>query len=522
MLKTNELGQEFFAYGGDFGDTIGDGNFCINGLIFPDRQPKPGLEEVKKAQQFVKIELIDTSKGAFKIKNQYFFRTLDFAEINWILEASGERVSSGTIPIDGLSAGQSRDIEIPDLPGSYDEKEDYYLTISLLLKKQEKWAEAGHEIAFEQFFLSPKTVVEDFSYEGASIQMKETENEMTFSNEDFLVIFNKENGVLENYTKGGILLFKEGPKPNLWRAPTDNDRGAGFNPTASSQVGYWKKLMGLDSIENEVDQLSVNNEDDGKTLIIVEGELSNNKATFPYETIYTLYGNGYIKTDFNISPPKLFSSVAKMTFWGGLIMFVIMLGLVVLIWKKIRRVWIKILLLPLPSLVLLLSAGAFGYGLYDYFQMKPLAKIGMQLQLPNDQQQVMWYGRGTHENYPDRKTGAKMGLYTATVNELHVPYIRPQENGNRTDVQWLEVSNAANNGLRVEGDNFNFSAHNYTLENLSTATHTVDLQKTDFVTFNIDHRVSGVGGSSFMYNFKKEFLLKDGEYNYSFWIKPLE
>lgn len=522
LVKTNELGEEFFAYGGDFGDTIGNNNFCINGLIFPDRQPKPGLEEVKKVQQFVKFEEIDKAKGIYSIMNQYFFRDLNFSEIEWILEASGKKISSGIIPVEELLAGQSREIVIPNLPSNYDDGKDYYLTISLVLKGNQKWADVGYEIAFEQFLISAKTKVDVFSYSAVFIQMSETDSDITFNNKDFSVVFNKENGVLENYTQEGNLLFKEGPKPNLWRAPTDNDSGSGYNPTASSQVGYWKKLMGLDSIENGVIQYSVKMEEDSKALITVEGELSNNKASFPYKTTYTLFSNGNIKTDFNITPPRLFSAVAKMTFWGGLIMFIIMLGLVVLIWKKIRKVWVKVLLLPLSVLLVLISAGAFGYGLYDYFQMKPLAKIGMQLQLPSDNQKVQWYGRGIHENYPDRKTGAKMGVYSATVDELHVPYIRPQENGNRTDVQWLEISTAAKNGLRIEGDHLNFSAHNYSLANLSSATHTIDLKKADFVTLNIDHRVSGVGGSSFMYNFKENFLLKDSNYSYSFWIKPVE
>ena len=520
LVKTNELGEEFFAYGGDFGDTIGDYNFCINGLVFPDRQPKPGLEEVKKAQQFIKFEEIDKSKGIFKIRNQYFFRNLNFADMEWILEASGQRISSESIGVQGLPAGKSREIFIPDLPDSYDDRKDYYLTISLVLKEKQKWANPGHELAFEQFLLSPKTKMDELSYTGAPIQMKETDLDITFDNQDFSVVFNRKNGFLENYTHGGMLLFKEGPKPNLWRAPTDNDRGGTFNPMASSQVGYWKDLMSLDSIVIEVDQYSLKNEESGIATIKVEGKLKNNKVTFPFETTYTLYGNGYIKTDFSITPPRLFAGTAKMIFWGGLIILVILVGLVVLIWKKINRAWIKILLLPIPILLLLLSAGAFGYGLYDYFQMKPLAKIGMQLQLPNDQQQVKWYGRGIHENYPDRKTGAKFGVFSATVDDLHVPYIRPQENGNRTDVSWLEVSNNSGNGLRVEGEKFNFSAHNYSLENLSSAAHTIDLKTADVVTLNIDHKTSAVGGSSFMYNFKENYLLKDTKYSYSFWLKP--
>jgi hypothetical protein len=131
---------------------------------------------------------------------------------------------------------------------------------------------------------------------------------------------------------------------------------------------------------------------------------------------------------------------------------------------------------------------------------------------------VEWYGRGPHENYPDRKTGARLGIYRSSVEELYVPYVRPQENGNRTDVQWLEVGVPGNPGLRVTGDNLNFSVHNYTLDNLTAAKHTPDVKPADFVTLNVDYRTSALGGCSFSYNYIDEYLLTEGEYAYTFWL----
>ncbi len=176
----------------------------------------------------------------------------------------------------------------------------------------------------------------------------------------------------------------------------------------------------------------------------------------------------------------------------------------------------------IPFLLLLVSLAAFGYGLKDYFTMKPLAKVGMQLLLPQDAQNMEWYGRGPFENYPDRKTGSKMGLYSSTVDAQYVPYIRPQENGNKSDVQWVRISNSTGVGLVVEGDALNISAHNYSLENLTEADHTSDIKKAEVVTLNVDYKTSALGGSSFMYNFLEEYLLKDREYIYSFWLRPVE
>jgi beta-galactosidase len=150
---------------------------------------------------------------------------------------------------------------------------------------------------------------------------------------------------------------------------------------------------------------------------------------------------------------------------------------------------------------------------------KDMYRVGMQMKLPKEYDNVTWYGRGPHETYEDRKTGAKIGIYSSNVKKLVHNYMRPQENGNRTDVRWVEIRNSNGQGLRFEtgtvlgsnsssspfavdsspieqnsGTGFNFSAWPYSMEDLDAAKHIHELPKRDYITLNIDHRQNGVGG----------------------------
>ena len=520
LVKKDENGQEFYAYGGDFGDTIGDGNFCINGLIFPDRSPKPALEEVKKVQQFVKIKAVDLSAGKFQITNNYFYQDLSFAQIEWNLTESGKQIADGVIEMEALSPGESQNLNIPIQTSGFNNKNDYYLTFQVKLKTAQIWADQGHEIAREQFLLAQATRQNIIADKGSPFKKDESENGYTFSNEKFSVFLNKSTGLLEQYQLAGQLIFQQGPKPNLWRAPTDNERGAGFNPMVTSHGPYWKEI-GLDKLQNKVKDYTITEIAAEEVQIKITGALESDAISFPYETEYTVLGNGFIKVNQQLQRSKHFSGAGKMAFGGGLLGSLIFLSLLVLIWKKVRKRWLAALLSLLPVLLMVATLGALAYGLNNYFTRNPLAKVGVQIQLPNTFQHMSWYGRGPFENYPDRKSAALMGIHSATVEEQYIPYIRPQENGNKCDVQWVEMNDGNNRKLRIEGKQLNISAHNYTLDNLTAAEHTNDLKKADFVTLNIDYKTSGLGGSSFKYNFEEAFLLKEKDYAYSFWIKPL-
>ena len=520
LVKKDENGNEFYAYGGDFGDEIGDTNFCINGLIFPNREPHPALEEVKKVQQFVKFDAVDLKTATFNIINKYFHQNLDFTQLQWNLTASGESINTGSIAIANLKPGESQKVQIAINQNTFQKNKDYHLTLSLVLKDTLNWANAGHEVAWEQFTLAQAEKEPTIAATGNPIKKVASDNNITFENDAFSLTFNTENGLLENYQKSGKQIFVHGPKPNLWRAPTDNDRGNPNIPFLVSNGTHWTN-MGLDQMQIHVSNYSIEEVADNEVHIKVKGKLKSPATTFAYETTYTLLGNGFIKTDHRLIPPKVFGGMPKMAFIAGIIGALIMLLVLILIRKKVKRKFVKFLLMLIPFILLLISLAAFGYGVKDYFTMKPLAKVGMQLLLPKEAQNMEWYGKGPFENYPDRKTGSKIGVYSSTVDTQYVPYIRPQENGNKSDVQWARMSNVAGLGLVVEGKDLNISAHNYSLENLTKAAHTTDIVNADFVTLNVDYKTSALGGSSFMYNFLEEYLLKDKVYTYSFWIKPI-
>ena len=147
-----------------------------------------------------------------------------------------------------------------------------------------------------------------------------------------------------------------------------------------------------------------------------------------------------------------------------------------------------------------------------------LPKIGMTMQLLDDYKNMRWYGRGPHESYIDRKHSAMLGIYSGKVKDQYYPYIRPQENGNKTDVRWASLANNNDVGVVVFGQpTFNLSAHSYSLDNLTSATHTYMIDHNGPVTLNIDYKVMGLGGDdSWSPRTHDEFLIYPGDYSYSF------
>ncbi len=155
-----------------------------------------------------------------------------------------------------------------------------------------------------------------------------------------------------------------------------------------------------------------------------------------------------------------------------------------------------------------------------------MIRFGMQLKIPNNYDQVEWFGRGLHENYIDRKRGAKVGFYSARVNNLPHNYLRPQENGNRSDIRWVSFKDDNGYGLefvKAEDKMLNFSAWPYSMEDLEKAEHIHELSERDFITVNIDYKQRGVGGSvpAFLQLLDKYKLQRGKKYSYSYIISAL-
>ncbi|MDX1285228.1 MAG: beta-galactosidase small subunit, partial [Draconibacterium sp.] len=148
-----------------------------------------------------------------------------------------------------------------------------------------------------------------------------------------------------------------------------------------------------------------------------------------------------------------------------------------------------------------------------------LQKVGLQFQLPKAFDNVEWYGRGPFETYPDRKTGAKVGIYNSNDDEIFEPYIIPQEYGNRTDVRWLKVQNEDGKGLLIKGDELiNFSLHKFSTDNLSRAMYLYQLEESQNTILNVDYEVSGVGGTAIRQ--LQKYRVKPGIRKYRLSIKP--
>jgi beta-galactosidase len=160
----------------------------------------------------------------------------------------------------------------------------------------------------------------------------------------------------------------------------------------------------------------------------------------------------------------------------------------------------------------------------EFIPAKPMIRFGMQTFIPKDFNHMTWFGRGPHENMFDRKTGSAIGIYSDLVENLIHPYVMPQENGNRTDVRWVALSNKEGIGLLVSdvgGTNLSVSAWPYTMEDLESAKHNHELIHREFITFNIDYKQRGVGGNFPAYAglHRKYRLEENKKYSYSFLIR---
>ena len=148
-------------------------------------------------------------------------------------------------------------------------------------------------------------------------------------------------------------------------------------------------------------------------------------------------------------------------------------------------------------------------------------KIGLSFQIDKKYSNLQWYGRGPHESYIDRKHSAFLGRYSGTVRDQYYPYIRPQENGNKTDIRWASISDEKGSGVLIYGlPTFNLSVHQYSLDNLTKATHTHMIKDDGPITVNLDHLVMGLGGDdSWNPRTHKEYLIPSGTYSYSFTLR---
>ncbi|AWL13042.1 Beta-galactosidase [Saliniradius amylolyticus] len=459
LRKTNDKGQSFFAYGGDYGPpgTPSDGNFLLNGLVNPDREPHPSLFEVKKVHQNIQFTAKDLKDGEIEVFNEYFFKDLSDYQLIWQVEADGKVMESGRIDELALGPQQRRTLDL-----GYDIEDDdhreWFLNLSVVTKRPLPLLEQGHEVAKEQFPLPVEYQPEsELAKGGAPLQLYDTERVATIVGEGFELRFSKLRGQLAGWRYQGQELLKQAPKLNFWRAPNDNDFGAG----SQDVLRVWK--------------------------------LASERHTLTEATIVR-HDNGDIgfKTRFDVPDVE---------------------GKVAIDYRVDRAGRVEV-------------DYALNVGMEN---MPMIPRVGLNLELFDDFNQLSFYGRGPHENYQDRRYSAHVGVYHSSVAEQYHPYIRPQESGYKTQVRWAQLLNSEGVGLEIEGQpTFDFSALHYRIGDLDPGMvrknhHSGELVPRDLVSVNIDFGQMGVGGvDSWQTPVLSRYALTDNQYRYHFTLQGVQ
>ncbi|CEN78660.1 beta-galactosidase subunit alpha [Paraclostridium sordellii] len=426
----SENGEVYYRYGGDFGDDPSNINFCIDGLIMPDRTVSPGLLEYKKVIEPAETSIVDLEKGILKVINRYDFRNLNTLEVVYNIKEDDKVITSGRVEIPSVLGRETCELKLPynlDFPKT--DGATYYLNISYVLKEDCDWAKAGHELATAQFELPIKTEKVKVTPKG-SLEVIKDHCTLVVIGENFQVDFDLVRGHILNITKDGYKLVEEGPRLNFWRAPIDND----MYVVEDYKKKYFMHLM------HEV----VRN---------VEYKLEENILTFKVDTI-----NGTTNSAWH------FKSTYEYKVFG--------------------------------SGDILVNVSGIPSGKIDTAP-EMLPRIGLQMRVNKDLENVKYKGRGPGESYPDTKEANLFGVYDNNIDGLFTNYVKPQENGNRSDCSWVSLRDDRGMSLMaIADDKFNFSASYYEDTDLEYAKHTIDLVKRDYIVFNIDYKQNAVGTNS--------------------------
>lgn len=230
LLTKDENGKPYWAYGGDFGASgyPNDENFCINGLVLPDRTPHPGLMEVKKVYQDIRFAPLNVASGEFEVQNHFMYRNLKDYTFRWELLKNGNPVASGDIDI-ALPAGKSKGVKIKGFPViDINDGNEYHLSVYAFTRAGDDIIPAGHEVAREQFAIAVHDSFDLPDATGSQSKMTTEHGNWIFKCDNGIKIeFDSRNGELRGYSVNGHNLIAGVPTPSFWRAPTDNDRGSG-------------------------------------------------------------------------------------------------------------------------------------------------------------------------------------------------------------------------------------------------------------------------------------------------------
>ena len=457
IYKKDRYGREFQAYGGDFGERPTDYNFSGNGIAYGgNRDASPKMQEVKFNYQNITAEV---TADTVKVINKNLFVNTDIYQCKVTVARDGKVIKKAFME----TAVAPLSEETYALPLGKEEKSgEYTVTVSFHLKEDKVWAKAGHEVAFGQYVYQVK---EEKKVCQEPLTVIRSTHNIGVRGAHFEVLFSVLNGGLVSYKYAGKEMIEAIPKPNFWRAPTDNDCG---------------NLMGMRYGQWKIASMYLSHKDfrqgpygPGNTPEVEEKEHSV-KVTYTYllpatplaecKLAYEVYGDGRVKTTLTYDPVK---------------------------------------------------------------ELGDMPEFGVIFKFNADYDHVEWYGLGSAETYADRKKGAKLGIYENMVKDNIARYMVPQECGAKEEVRWAKVTDRKGRGMLFEMDENNgpmmFSALPYTPHEMENAMHPYELPEVHYTVVRVAKEQMGVGGDdSWGARTHEEYLLKtDKKMEFSFVFKGL-
>ena len=433
IYKKDRYGKEFQAYGGDFDDHPCDYNFSGNGIVYGgERDASPKMQEVKFCYQNISI---DVQKDKAVVKNKNLFVNTDTFACVVLLEKEGKKLKEVPMEV-SVEPLSEKTVELPiavqTLPG------EYAVTVSFRLKEDTVWGKRGHEVAFGQGVYEVEAPAK--AEKPAKFEVIRSNHDFGVRGENFDVMFSDLNGGLTSYRYAGKEMIQEIPRPNFWRAPTDNDCGNNMGGVR----GQWK-LASLYATAKGI----------GKEIPSVHGGtiLQNPTCEVEADSVVVTYL-------YNLqTSPAAECSLQYRVFGDG-------------------RIQTTLHYDPVEGLA-------------------AMPEFGVLFKIDADYDTVEWYGNGPAETYWDRQHGAKLGIYQNKVADNMAQYLVPQECGAKTAVRWAKVVDRKGRGLLFTADAAKpmfFSALPYTPHEMESAKHPYELPPVHYTVIRAMGEQMGVGG----------------------------
>ncbi len=450
----NKYADPHFIYGGDYGDFPNDGNFCVDGLVYPDRKPHTGFEEYKQIIAPFAISDVAEDGSSFRVTSRRFFNSLSDLSLFWKIESNGKILRSGNILSLAIAPCKSRKYEI-DTKG-LKLSGNCYITFSVQQNTATEWAPAGYEVGFAQAKLESET--ETYSLIEAqnsskNLYLDNEPNNITVRHFKGSYTVNRASGFITSIVDNGREMLSTPIVPTVWRAPVDNDRNV---------KNDWAKF-GFNKLQTDCRGCEV--EEKTETYVSVKAKLVMGRRAHPpvlfIDALYTFFTDGSAKIDMKV---------------------------------KARE------------------------------DLPPLPRFGVQFNMPEDNEQLRYFGRGPVESYVDKRWASYQGLFRTLVSDHFEHYVRPQENMAHTDTVFADVANLTGHGLLFTGagKTISFNCSHFTPEYLTETGHDYELVPMKETCVNIDYRQTGIGSNSCGPALAEEFRFNEKEFEFTTRLIPCD